>query len=437
MSGELLPYAIQCLSTSVTNLFIFLLFNKIYYPKYKNKWIYIVAFAISTILFIFVNRLMSNLNNAFLNTIYLLIHTNTICLILFKASIKKSLMYNLLYIIISVFVEILSVILWALIKQETLTILLSSVENLFIVHITYTLLIFLVWLVFVTILSKSQLTEVKNKQTILVAIFTIFAAFIEYNLTVRVNSIDDGAIIICALLGFLFFSIYIVYFTGEISKTYKLKAESEMISKQSELQLEHYNEMNRKYEEARKVIHDIRKHLNVINALKTSDSELANEYSNIIERQVNSLFCGFQCSNRILSIIMSQKLIVAEKEKIRVNTNIEDITLEHISDLDITAIFANLWDNAIEACKKIDTSDRYINIIVGKVNDYIVISFENNYNGILRKLGESGLKSTKDQHDGVGITIIRNSVEKYNGYLNFITDNKVFRVEIMLPLVNE
>lgn len=60
----------------------------------------------------------------------------------------------------------------------------------------------------------------------------------------------------------------------------------------------------------------------------------------------------FKCSNEILSIVMSQKIISAETENIKVHTEIEDLLLDFIVDIDITAIFANLWDNAIEACKK-------------------------------------------------------------------------------------
>ena len=50
---------------------------------------------------------------------------------------------------------------------------------------------------------------------------------------------------------------------------------------------------------------------------------------------------------------MSQKIISAETENIKVHTEIEDLLLDFIVDIDITAIFANLWDNAIEACKKV------------------------------------------------------------------------------------
>ena len=87
------------------------------------------------------------------------------------------------------------------------------------------------------------------------------------------------------------------------------------------------------------------------------------------------LFEGFQCSNKILSVIMSQKISEAENLSIKVETKIEDILFEFVNDLDLTAIFANLWDNAIEACQKIKVEDRFIRILIGRVNVFLCYLF--------------------------------------------------------------
>lgn len=144
------------------------------------------------------------------------------------------------------------------------------------------------------------------------------------------------------LLLFLFYRKIYEPFTGEIIKAYNAKYESELMQTQSNMQFEHYAEINQKYEESRRVIHDIKKHLSVLESLTAIvGNEKAGEYRRIIENEVDSLFSGFQCSNQILSIIMSQKNMTAESEGIRVATEVEDIEFDFISDIDITAIFAN------------------------------------------------------------------------------------------------
>ena len=168
-------------------------------------------------------------------------------------------------------------------------------------------------------------------------------------------------------------------------------------------------------------MHDIKKHLEVLRSLKNLDSEQAKEYSDVIEKEVDVLFEGFQCSNKILSVIMSQKISEAENLSIKVETKIEDILFEFVNDLDLTAIFANLWDNAIEACQKIKVEDRFIRILIGRVNDFYVIYFENSFNGYVKKRFDN-IISTKESHKGVGLSIInqQKSIAEHLMYLMMI-----------------
>lgn len=44
---------------------------------------------------------------------------------------------------------------------------------------------------------------------------------------------------------------------------------------------------------------------------------------------------------------------------IKVNVSAKDVSMDHIRDFDIAAIFANLRDNAIDACDKVN-ENKYI-----------------------------------------------------------------------------
>ncbi len=153
----------------------------------------------------------------------------------------------------------------------------------------------------------------------------------------------------------------------------------------------------------------------------------------MIEKEVDNLFFDFKCSNEILSIVMSQKIISAETENIKVHTEIEDLLLDFIVDIDITAIFANLWDNAIEACKKVNIDDRYIKVSMSKINCFLIINMENSFNGELKQR-KSKLISTKNNHDGVGINIVQSTVEKYNGIFSIKHKDNIFKAEITIPI---
>ncbi len=109
------------------------------------------------------------------------------------------------------------------------------------------------------------------------------------------------------------------------------------------------------------------------------------------------------------------------------------VSLEFMDDLDVTAIFANLWDNAIEACRKVSDS-KYINIQIGKLNNFIFISMENSCNGKLIPNGKY-FESTKMAHEGIGISSIKKSVEKYNGFFSTKSDGNIFKSEISIPII--
>lgn len=434
MNENMMAIISQSVSTTVMNLLLFLFYRKIYEPKFQSKVVYIFAFIVSATLYITVNQISNFVNAPLINTVYSFVYFNLASVVLFKCNLKKTFMYNSLYFLFLVFIDVLSVAFWSVIRGVNFQSVLSNAQYLTISCMTNILIMVLMWQIFVSVLSKSELTVIKHKQIVLLGVFTAFAAFVEYNFAVRINNSKDGIIAICVLLGFLFLSISLVYFTGEMIKAYNAKYESELMQVQSKIQFEHYAEINRKYEESRRIIHDIKKHLSVLESLNAIESnKKAGEYREIIENEVDSLFSGFQCSNQILSIIMSQKIMVAESDDIEVTTEVEDITFDFISDIDITAIFANLWDNAIEACRKLEPSKRFINIIIGRVNDFAVINFENAFDGNINER-DGKLLSTKEQHEGVGVSIIKSSVEKYRGTLVIEHDENIFKAKALIPL---
>lgn len=129
---------------------------------------------------------------------------------------------------------------------------------------------------------------------------------------------------------------------------------------------------------------------------------------------------------------MSQKITEAETEGIKVHTKVEDIAFDFIVDYDLIAIFANLWDNAIEACKVID-GERFIRVTVKKINGFATISFENSFDGKYR-IKEGKLHSTKAEHEGLGMTIIETAVQKHGGITVTDAENNIFTTEITIPI---
>lgn len=196
MNENVMAIISQSVSTTVMNLLLFLFYRKIYEPKFQGKIVYIITFIATTALFIAVNQFANFLNAPLINTIYSFVYFNLASVVLFKCNLKKTFMYNSLYFLFLVFIDVLSVAFWAVIKGENFQSILSNAQYLIISCITNILIMVLMWQIFISVLSKSELTVIKHKQIILLGAFTAFAAFVEYNFAVRINNSKDGIIAI-------------------------------------------------------------------------------------------------------------------------------------------------------------------------------------------------------------------------------------------------
>ena len=104
--------------------------------------------------------------------------------------------------------------------------------------------------------------------------------------------------------------------------------------------------------------------------------------------------------------------------------------------LDLCVIVGNGLDNAIEACEKLaDGQERYIRLKVNSQSRYISICIENpaDHVDMTDKLPKT-TKSDKFYH-GLGLESIRALTEKYDGSLDIIAANKVFKLAAMVKNV--
>lgn len=433
MNSEGMAFLFQVINTTVMNLLIFRFMWRIYHPKYRNYFGYIATFVLTTIVFILVNQI----GIPIINLTFLFVYINSLSVLMFNSSIRKIFMYNILYTMWLFFCDVLTVAIWTMVKGDNLKKILTNYQYLSISCLLNILIMYLGYQIFVWTLIKNKPATVRKKELMCLGFITFFEVFVLYSLFLDAENKADGFVLILTLAGFLILNLLVVHVIGEISNAYRDKYEMSLVAKQNTMQLEHFNEINHKYEESRKVIHDMKKHLDILSALmqKGENQEQAMNYSRLIREQMDSLLGGFQCTNPILSVIMSQKLETAKQHSIHVNTNVMDVTLDFMRDVDITAIFANLWDNAIEASKDVETEKRFINMIIGRVNNFIIICTENAFQGIIRRRKDKeGFLSTKEKHEGLGLSIIQNTVEQYKGNINIETENNIFKIEILVPI---
>lgn len=427
MNTEIISVISQSISTAVINILFFLFYKNIYGTKYNNKFIYIASYILSVGLMIWINQL----ENQYINLVYSYLSLNIVCVLLFDTGIKKMWLYNTLLWLFLVCCDAVTVLIWSAIGNNTLVEVLDNYQLMLASNLINILLMCIVWKIYITVIQKFNIKAINWKLTLFMAVLAFFEIFIIVSFAQEINSRSGGVKVIGITAGLIFINVFLSYIITQVSEAYQYKYELSMVKQLQEVQLENYKEIEQKYKESRVIIHDIKKHLMVIEDLKGVETEKAKEYSDHVYSQMDKLFCGFHCSNQILSIIFSQKISKAKSEGVAVQTVVDDVSLDFMDDLDITAIFANLWDNAIEACRKVETN-KYIYIKISRLNSLILIDFKNSFNGELLPVKKT-FASTKQAHEGVGLKIINDSVDKYGGIYMTDVEGLIFKTEITLP----
>ena len=101
--------------------------------------------------------------------------------------------------------------------------------------------------------------------------------------------------------------------------------------------------------------------------------------------------------------------------------------------MDVSTIFGNGLDNAIEASEKLPEEQRAILVKAGRVQNFFSVLIENS---CLQNREYTKQRTTKsdDFLHGFGISNMRKAAEKYDGQLTIKCENEKFTLKILIPI---
>lgn len=231
-------------------------------------------------------------------------------------------------------------------------------------------------------------------------------------------------------------SILLILVFKEIIKENRLKSQNELIKNKLEMQYAYYLAIQESHMKVRKLYHDINNHIYCVENLKNNSEEI-DEYVSNLKDEIKSFKYIYNTGNMILDIILNEKSEICAKKGIKFNCCINFSKINFMKPIDVSSIFSNILDNAIEACDKImdENSNKYIKIKGTITKSFFVLKCENSkINSIT--INRSILltdKMDKFMH-GIGIQSIKSSLQKYNGELLFENNKDKFILNIYIPL---
>ncbi len=243
-------------------------------------------------------------------------------------------------------------------------------------------------------------------------------------------------IIVALYVIILFGNIFLLYFIEKYNR------EKDMQLKH-EVELTKYYEKQRYYDEVDRInkkhaiyIHDMSKYLKqiAVYADKGSNTDILDM---IEELNVEFLKDDSKvyCSNILLNAIIVDLVERAKAHGVRTDIFVEQgFELVHMKDMDITMLFGNAFDNALEAAQK--CKNGYIQVKLFRQNEgaFSVIRIVNTFAGDVICEGRRQLttKNDKDLH-GIGIRSIQEIIEKYNGLYAREYEDDLYRLIMSVP----
>lgn len=200
-----------------------------------------------------------------------------------------------------------------------------------------------------------------------------------------------------------------------------------------EMRQAYYEEKMEDETRIRRIYHDMKNHLLVLeNAVPDADAAVPDASIERLQRQISSYENYYHTGNAYLDVIIRDKAKTAREKQIDFTAVIHFADGAFLDPLDISTIFGNALDNAIEASEKLAVPRRVITVKARRIRDMLVILVENN---ALPDTDASG-KTTKDDAflHGFGLSNIRNTVEKYDGQCTVKCADGVFVLKIMIPV---
>ena len=198
-----------------------------------------------------------------------------------------------------------------------------------------------------------------------------------------------------------------------------------------ETEQRYYDEINRRYQESRKIRHDIQNHLLALNMLiESGNIDSARKYINEISEQTDLAAMPIKTGSEVLDALLFKKTEQAQEKQISLIFEIScSLTECGISDYDLCAVFGNIIDNAIEAVNEKDI----VTVKLSNQHDMLYISCENPLRNPLKKRGDKILTTKPNPlSHGYGIVRVREIAARYEGAVQITDEGGKFLIEILV-----
>lgn len=137
--------------------------------------------------------------------------------------------------------------------------------------------------------------------------------------------------------------LYLLYYIKMSNEKSFYESQVKALEQQVSIQYGYYLLQTEKYNNTLRILHDVNKHIKVIEELyETDQGKTAAAYTKHINDMLKPLMPTQYSGNPILDILLTDKAMDMEEKGIEFDFDIDNVDLQCIEPIDITTIFGNL-----------------------------------------------------------------------------------------------
>ncbi|NRZ08630.1 sensor histidine kinase [Clostridium beijerinckii] len=206
---------------------------------------------------------------------------------------------------------------------------------------------------------------------------------------------------------------------------------------QIDIQQKFFVEMYEVYEDLRRLKHEMKNHVLYMDTMLSNyDYDALHKYFSKVYEIANNGKIMILTENYIVNAVLNQKYNYAVSNGIHVEI-IANIP-EHlkIDTIEFCTAVSNLFDNAVEECMVLQNGR--INLEIKMIKQYLSIKISNtSKENVLEANPKLVTKKADVENHGIGLWIVKDIVEKYDGIMQFVSKDKVFEVKVMLKDISQ
>lgn len=273
----------------------------------------------------------------------------------------------------------------------------------------------------------------KNIKLIPLFLFLFVFQLLYFLSTIYTEKIDHMFLILAVFMVLICILLYCVL--SDVLKKSNTEMELAFLQKQKQLKQEQDYSLQIRRQDTRDF------QIKTVQGLQDFQSLLEQEKYEQADTAIRNLNQTFQkerfhpyCQNNLLQAILEGKRLRAEQKHIQVSYEILLPEKISINTTDLSSIFFNLLDNAIEACSASGNPDPEIRLSANISNGFLTVYMHNTKNP-MQTFTHKTTKSEPGAH-GYGLSIIEDICQKYNGSYQWIDHNNTFDSIVLLQIKN-